>query len=171
MHLVQIWITHINALKTRLMHKNVQPNLEKSQKFTQHSCCSMLTQEKNFKVIRGNGYRFVPKVARSLPKTIMLVVRSSGLWEAYTQTCPKCDKFFTTACWCRSKIFCTTSHRVDDNKLCAIYLIFHLDLNYIMGSRRQWTVFELLDLLSGVNMQLYVCHKSHGKNYFENQSP
>ena len=36
----------INALKTRLMHKNVQTNPEKSQKFTQHSCCSMLTREK-----------------------------------------------------------------------------------------------------------------------------
>ena len=31
---------------------------------------------KNLKAIRGNGYRFVPKVARSLPKTILLVVRS-----------------------------------------------------------------------------------------------
>ena len=60
-----------------------------------------------------------------------------------------------------SKIFCTTSHTVADNKLCAIYLIFHLDLNYIMGSHRQWTVFELLDLLSRVNMQLYVCRKSY----------
>ena len=39
-----------------------------------------------------------PNVGRSLPKSIMLVVRSSGLWEAYTQTCPKWDKFFTTAC-------------------------------------------------------------------------
>ena len=39
-----------------------------------------------------------PKVGRSLPKTIMLVVRSSGLWEAYTQTCPKWDKICTTAC-------------------------------------------------------------------------
>ena len=48
---------------------------------------------------------------------------------------------------------------VGDNKLCVIYLIFHLDLNYIMGSQQQWTVFELLDLLSAVNMQLYVCHK------------
>ena len=48
---------------------------------------------------------------------------------------------------------------VADNKLCAIYLIFHLDLNYKMGSQRQWTVFELLDLLSAVNMQLYVCRK------------
>src|SRR3954467_11101601 len=52
---------HINALKTDLMHKNVQTNPEKSQKFTQHSCCSMLTREKNFQAIRGNGYCFVPK--------------------------------------------------------------------------------------------------------------
>ena len=37
---------HINALKTHLMHKNVQTNPEKSQKITQHSCCSMLTREK-----------------------------------------------------------------------------------------------------------------------------
>ena len=61
-----------------------------------------------------------------------------------------------------SRIFCAASHTVADNKLCAIYLIFHLDLNYIMGSQRQWTVFELLDLLSGVNMQLYVCRKRIG---------
>ena len=53
-----------------------------------------------------------------------------------------------------SRIFCTASHTVGDNKLCGIYLIFHLDLNYIMGSQRQWTVFELLELLSAVNMQL-----------------
>ena len=52
---------HINASKTQLMHKNVQTNPEKSQKFTQHSCCFMLTREKNLKAIRGNGYRFVPK--------------------------------------------------------------------------------------------------------------
>ena len=31
-HVVQIWIMHINALKTHLMHKNVQTNPEKSQK-------------------------------------------------------------------------------------------------------------------------------------------
>ena len=48
------------------------------------------------------------------------------------------------------KIFCVASHTVGDNKLCGIYLIFHLDLNYIMGSQRPWTVFELLDLLSEV---------------------
>src|SRR5215216_4218722 len=47
-----------------------------------------------------------------------------------------------------SRIFCTASHTVGDNKLCGIYMIFHLDLNYIMGSQRQWKVFELLDLLS-----------------------
>ena len=61
-----------------------------------------------------------------------------------------------------SRIFCAASHTVSDNKLCAIYLIFHLDLNYIMGSKRQWTVFDLLDLLSIVNMQLYVCRKRIG---------
>ena len=43
------------------MLKNVQTNPEKSQKFTQHSCYSMLTQEKKLKAIRGNGYHFVPK--------------------------------------------------------------------------------------------------------------
>ena len=52
---------HINALKTQLMHKNDQTDPEKSQKFTQHSCCSLLTRENNLKAIRGNGYRFVPK--------------------------------------------------------------------------------------------------------------
>ena len=42
------------------MHKNVQTNLEKSQKITEHSCCSMLPRENNLKAIRGNGYCFVP---------------------------------------------------------------------------------------------------------------
>ena len=51
---------------------------------------------------------------------------------------------------------------VGDNKLCAIYLIYRLDLNYVMGSQWQWMVFELLDLLSGVNMQIYVCCKRIG---------
>ena len=51
-----------------------------------------------------------------------------------------------------SRIFCTTSHTVGDNKLCGIYLIFHLDLNYIMGSQLQRMVFELLELLSAVNI-------------------
>ena len=74
---VQIWIMHINALKTQLMHKNVQTNPEKSQKMTQHSCCSMLTREKKLKAIRGNGYPVLsPKVGRSLPK------QSCLLWEA-----------------------------------------------------------------------------------------
>ena len=105
-HVVQIWIMHINALKTQLIHKNVQTNPEKSQKLTQHSCCSMLTRENFLKAIRGNGYHFVPKGGTFPIETIMLVVRSSGLWEAYTKTCPKWDKKFTTACWCRSMIAC-----------------------------------------------------------------
>ena len=61
-----------------------------------------------------------------------------------------------------SRIFCAACHTVGDNKLCGIHFIFHLDLNCKMGSERQWTVFELLDLLSAVNMQLYVCHKRIG---------
>ena len=48
-HIVQIWIMHINALKTQLMHKNIQKNPEKSQKLRQHSCCSMLTLENFWK--------------------------------------------------------------------------------------------------------------------------
>ena len=50
---------------------------------------------------------------------------------------------------------------VGDNKLCAIYLIFRLDLNYIMGSQLQRIVFELLELLSAVYMQLYVCRQKN----------
>ena len=53
-----------------------------------------------------------------------------------------------------SRIFCAASHTVADNKFCVIYLIFYLDLNYIMGSQWQWIVFQLLELLSVVNMQL-----------------
>ena len=50
---------------------------------------------RNFlKVIRGNGYRFVPKGGTFCTETITLVVRSSGLWEAYTQTCPQMGQFF-----------------------------------------------------------------------------
>ena len=44
------------------------------------------------KAIRGNGYRFVPKGGTFPTETIKLVVRSSGLREAYTKTCPKWDK-------------------------------------------------------------------------------
>ena len=56
----------INALRAHLMDRNVQTNPEKSQKITQHSCCSMLTREQNLKAIKGNGYRFVPK-GRTFP--------------------------------------------------------------------------------------------------------
>ena len=52
---------HINALKIQLMHKNVHTNPEKSQKITQHSCCSMLTREKKLNAITCNGYCFIHK--------------------------------------------------------------------------------------------------------------
>ena len=53
----------------------------------------------------------------------------------------------------RTKIFCAASHMVGYNKTCGIYLIFGLDLNYIMGSQRPWMVFELLDLLSAATIK------------------
>ena len=113
-HVVQIWIMHINALKTQLMHKNVQTNPEKSQKLTQHSCYSMLTLGKKLKTRRGNGYSFIPKGGTFPTKTITLVVRSSCLWDAYPQTCPKWDKKFITACWCRSMTACQVSWISDE---------------------------------------------------------
>ena len=64
---------------------------------------------KFLKAIRGNGYRFIPKGGTIPTETIGIVVRSSGLWEAYPQTCPKWDKFFMRACWCRSMIECMPS--------------------------------------------------------------
>ena len=66
------------------------------------------------KAIRGNGYRFVPKGGTFPTETITLVGRSSGLWEAYSQACPKWDNFFTTACWCRSMIACQVSWISDE---------------------------------------------------------
>ena len=75
-HVVQIWIMHINASKTQLMHENVQTNPEKSQKLTQHSCYSMLTRENFQKQEEAMGIVSAPKVGRSLLKPSCL------LWEA-----------------------------------------------------------------------------------------
>ena len=79
MHVVQISIMHINALKPQLMHKNVQTNPEKSQKIDKTLLLFYVDKRKNLKAIRGNGYRFVPKGGTFPIETIMLVVRSSGL--------------------------------------------------------------------------------------------
>ena len=49
---------------------------------------------KKLKAIRGNGYRFVPKGGTFPTETIMLVVRSSGLWQAYIQPAPNGTKFY-----------------------------------------------------------------------------
>src|SRR3989337_618578 len=51
---------HINALKTQLMHKNVQANPEKSQKFTQHSCIYVDTR-KNFESNKRQWISFRPQ--------------------------------------------------------------------------------------------------------------
>ena len=76
----------------------------------------------------------------------------SGLWTV--AVAPSRISRMRTILWRCSKTICVASHTVGYNKLCGLYLIFLLDLNYIMGS--------LLDLLSAVNMQLYVCRKRIG---------
>ena len=81
MYVVQIWIMQINALKTHLMHKNVQTNPEKSQKITQHYYCSILTREIIWKQLEAMDIVSSPKLGRSLPKPSCL------LWEA-----PVCEK-------------------------------------------------------------------------------
>ena len=79
------------------MYKDVHTTPEKIQIKTKLLLFYVDTR-KNLKAIRGNGYHFVPKGGKFPTETITLVVRSSGLGEAYTQTCPKWDKKFTTEC-------------------------------------------------------------------------
>ena len=79
MHVVQILIMHINALKTQLMHKNVQTYPEKIKKIDTTLLLFYVDTRKNLKAIRGNGYRFIPKGGVFPTETIMLVERSSGL--------------------------------------------------------------------------------------------
>ena len=59
------------------------------------------------KEITCNGYRFVPKGGAFPTETIMFVVRSSGLWGAYTRTYPNGTIF--SPCWCRSMLACQGS--------------------------------------------------------------
>ena len=113
-HVVQIWIIHINALKTQLMHKNVQTNPRKITKIGTTLLLFYVDRRIFLEAIRGNGYRFVPKGGTFPTETIRLVVRSSGLWEAYPQTCPKWDIKFTTASWCLSMIACQVSWISDE---------------------------------------------------------
>ena len=76
------------------MYKNVQTNPEKFENLGRHSCWSVLRLDKNLKARRGNKYRFVHKCDTFPTRTMRLLVRSSRLWEAYTQTCPKCYNVF-----------------------------------------------------------------------------
>ena len=60
LHVFQIWIMHINALKGQLTHKNVQTRPEKFQNLIQHSRCSMLTLE-NFERKKRQWISFRPQ--------------------------------------------------------------------------------------------------------------
>ena len=94
------------------------------------------TEAENLESLQRKNWRAKCHQTRSLIQ--------SGLWTV--AVAPSRVTHMRTILRRCSKIFCAASHMVGDNKLCAIYLIFHLDLNYIMGSQRQWTVFELLEL-------------------------
>ena len=76
------------------MYKNVQTNPEKIPKLNTTLMLFYVDTTNFLKAIRGNGYRPVPKGGTFPNETIMLVVRSSGLWEAYTQTCPQMGENF-----------------------------------------------------------------------------
>ena len=83
---------HINALKTQLMHKNVQTNPEKSQKIDTTLLLFYADTRKNLKAIRGNGYHFVPK-GRTFPtETITLITRSSGCEKHILKPAPNGTK-------------------------------------------------------------------------------
>ena len=81
MHVVQIWIMHINALKTQLMHKNVQTNPKKSKNW--HNTPVVLCwHEKKFESNKRQWILFRPQrwdVSYRKPSCL--------LWEA-----PVCEK-------------------------------------------------------------------------------
>jgi hypothetical protein len=76
---------------------------------------------KNLKARRGNEYHFIHKGKTFPTGTMRLVVRSYGLWEAYTQTCPKWDNFFSTTCWCSSMIACQVWWILDEFWITRIF--------------------------------------------------
>ena len=89
---------HINALKTQLMHKNVQTNTEKSQKFTQHSCFSMFTREKILESNKRQWISFCPQRWHVPYRNHHACCEKLWFVRTYTQTCPKWEKKFTTTC-------------------------------------------------------------------------
>ena len=112
-HVVQIWIMHLNASETQLMHKNVQTNPENPKNW--HNTHVVLCwHEKIFEINKRQWILFRPKGGTFHIETIRFVVRSSCFWESYAQTCPKWDKKFTTTCWCRSMIACQVSWISDE---------------------------------------------------------
>ena len=104
-----------------------------------HGCVFFVVisaEAKNLESLQQKNWRAKCHQTRSLIQR--------GLWTIAV-TPSRISRMHTIIRRC-SKIFCVASHTVGYNKLCGIYLIFRLDLNYIMGSQRPWTVFELLDL-------------------------
>ena len=89
---------HIKCLENRVNVQKCPSEPRKIPKFDTTLLSFYVDTRKIFKAITGNGYRFVPKGGTFPTETIRLVVRSSDLWESYTQTCPKWDKKNSMVC-------------------------------------------------------------------------
>ena len=102
MHVVQIWIVLINALKMQLLHKNVKMNPKNPKKW--HNTRVVLCwHEKHFESKKRQHILFRPPRWHVPYRNHQACCeRSSGFREAYTHTWPKWDNIFTTACRCPS---------------------------------------------------------------------
>ena len=128
MHVVQIWIMHVKCLQNQVNVLKCPNEPQKIQKVNTTLLLFYVDTRNFLKAIRGNGYCFVAKGGMFPTKTITLVVRSSGLWEAYTQTSTKWDNIFTTACWCRSMIPSQVSWISNEFWICMNLKIRHLNV-------------------------------------------
>ena len=76
------------------MYKNVQANPEKSQKLTQHSCCSMLTLGKNWNREEATDIVSSRKVKHSLPKPSHLLIEALVYEKLIPKPAPNGTKIY-----------------------------------------------------------------------------
>ena len=86
-----------------------------------------------FKARRGNECCFAHKCDMFSTRTMRLLVRSSSLWEAYTKTCLKWEKKFTTTCWCHLMIPCQVSWILDN-----FWMYRNLETKFSMFAAEPW---------------------------------
>ena len=86
MHVVQILIVLINALKTKLMRKKCQNEPRKAPKIDTTLVLFYVDTRNILKVRRGNIYCFVPQGGTYPAETIRLVVREALVCEKLIPT-------------------------------------------------------------------------------------